>query len=105
MTFLDHLEELRKRIFYSLIALCVAAVVGFFFSQRVTDLLTRPVPNLVFLAPAEAFVVQLKVALAPAWIDAGVAAKLEMTGGLETAVTVTVAWAVRVPPAPLAVRV
>jgi sec-independent protein translocase protein TatC len=63
MTFLDHLEELRKRIFYSLIALCVAAVVGFFFSQRVTDLLTRPVPNLVFLAPAEAFVVQLKVAL------------------------------------------
>jgi sec-independent protein translocase protein TatC len=63
MTFLDHLEELRKRIFYSLIALCVAAVVGFFFSQRVTDLLTRPVPSLVFLAPAEAFVVQLKVAL------------------------------------------
>jgi len=63
MTFLDHLEELRKRIFYSLIALCVAAVVGFFFSQRVLDLLTRPVPNLVFLAPAEAFVVQLKVAL------------------------------------------
>ena len=63
MTFLDHLEELRKRIFYSLIALCVAAVVGFFFSQRVLDLLTRPVPSLVFLAPAEAFVVQLKVAL------------------------------------------
>ena len=63
MTFLDHLEELRKRIFYSLIALCVAAVVGFFISQRVLDLLTRPVPNFVFLAPAEAFVVHLKVAL------------------------------------------
>jgi sec-independent protein translocase protein TatC len=63
MTFLDHLEELRKRIFYSLIALVAAAVVGFFFSQRVLDLITRPVPSLVFLAPAEAFVVQLKVAL------------------------------------------
>ena len=63
MTFLDHLEELRKRILYSLIALCVTAVVGFFFSQRVLDLLTRPVPSLVFLAPAEAFIVQLKVAL------------------------------------------
>jgi sec-independent protein translocase protein TatC len=63
LTFLDHLEELRKRIFYSLIALCVTAVVGFFFSQRVLDMLTRPVPSLVFLAPAEAFVVQLKVAL------------------------------------------
>ena len=63
MTFLEHLEELRKRILYSLVALCVAAFAGFFFSQRVIDLLTRPVPNLVFLAPAEAFVVQLKVAL------------------------------------------
>jgi sec-independent protein translocase protein TatC len=63
MTFLDHLEELRKRILYSLIALGLAAVVGFFFSQRVLDLITRPVPSLVFLAPAEAFVVQLKVAL------------------------------------------
>jgi len=63
LTFLDHLEELRKRILYSLIALAVTAVVGFFFSQRVLNLLTRPVPELVFLAPAEAFVVQLKVAL------------------------------------------
>ena len=61
--FTSHLEELRKRIFHSLIALCAAAVVGFFFSRRVLDLLTRSVPNLVFLAPAEAFVVQLKVAL------------------------------------------
>ncbi len=63
MTFLDHLEELRKRIFYSLIALGVTAVVGFFFSQRVLNLLTRLVPSLVFLTPSEAFVVQLKVAL------------------------------------------
>jgi sec-independent protein translocase protein TatC len=51
VTFLDHLEELRKRIFYSLIALGATTVVAFFFSQRVLDLLT------------EAFIVQLKVAL------------------------------------------
>jgi sec-independent protein translocase protein TatC len=63
VTFLDHLEELRKRLLYSLVALGVAAVVGFFFSQRILDLLTKPVPSLVFLAPSEAFVVQLKVAL------------------------------------------
>jgi len=63
MTFLDHLEELRKRIFYSLVALGAAAIVGFVFSQRVLGLLTRLVPSLVFLAPSEAFVVQLKVAL------------------------------------------
>ena len=63
MTFLDHLEELRKRILYSLVALGVAAIVGFVFSERVLGLLTRLVPSLVFLAPSEAFVVQLKVAL------------------------------------------
>ncbi|MEO0081650.1 MAG: twin-arginine translocase subunit TatC [candidate division WOR-3 bacterium] len=62
--FLDHLEELRRRIFYSLITLAVAAVVAFFFSDRVLELLTRPVPKLVFLSPSEAFVVKLKVALA-----------------------------------------
>lgn len=63
MGLLDHLEELRKRIFYSLIAVGVGAVGGFFVAQRVLDLLTRPVGNLVFLSPSEALVVQLKVAL------------------------------------------
>lgn len=63
MTFLEHFEELRKRVFYSVIALAVGATVAYFFASRLLDLLTRPVPSLVFLAPAEAFVVQLKVAL------------------------------------------
>jgi sec-independent protein translocase protein TatC len=63
VTFLDHLEELRRRILYSAVAVGVGAVAGFFLAPRVTELLTRPVPELVFLAPAEAFVVQLKVAL------------------------------------------
>jgi sec-independent protein translocase protein TatC len=63
LTFWEHLEELRKRIFYSLIAIGVGATIGFIFAGRLVTLLTRPVPNLVFLAPAEAFVVQLKVAL------------------------------------------
>jgi len=63
VTFLDHLEELRKRLLYAAVALGAAAVAGFFLAPRVIDLLTRPVPELVFLAPAEAFIVQLKVAL------------------------------------------
>jgi len=62
-SFLDHLEELRKRIFWAALALVVGAVVGYFFSDWLTALLTRPVPRLVFLTPAEAFVVKLKVAL------------------------------------------
>jgi sec-independent protein translocase protein TatC len=63
MTFFDHLEELRRRIFYAAIAVALAAIAGYFLSDRVLELLTRPVPQLVFLAPAEAFVVKLKVAL------------------------------------------
>lgn len=63
MSFLDHLEELRRRIFYSLIALGVGAIAGWFVSAPLLELLTRPVQKLVFLAPAEAFTTQLKVAL------------------------------------------
>jgi sec-independent protein translocase protein TatC len=63
MTFFDHLEELRRRIFYAAIAVAVAAIAGYLLSDRVLELLTRPVPQLVFLAPAEAFVVKLKVSL------------------------------------------
>lgn len=63
MSFFDHLEELRRRIFYALIALGVAAIAGWFVSAPLLELLTRPVYKLVFLAPAEAFTTQLKVAL------------------------------------------
>ncbi|MFO7650287.1 MAG: twin-arginine translocase subunit TatC [bacterium] len=63
MSFFDHLEELRRRIFYALIALGVAAVAGWFVSAPLLAFLTGPVDRLVFLAPAEAFTTQLKVAL------------------------------------------
>jgi len=63
MSFWDHLEELRKRIFHSLSGVGIGATAGFFISNRVLGLLTRNVPRLVFLGPSEAFVVQLKVAL------------------------------------------
>jgi sec-independent protein translocase protein TatC len=59
----SHLEELRKRIVYSLIALVVGAAIAYFFSDRIVALLTRSVDKLVFLSPTEAFVVQLKAAL------------------------------------------
>ncbi len=62
-SFLDHLEELRKRIFWAALALVIGAIAGYFLSDWLTALLTRPVPRLVFLTPAEAFVVKLKVAL------------------------------------------
>jgi sec-independent protein translocase protein TatC len=67
MPFMEHLGELRTRIVRSLVALLVGLVIAFPFSERLTDFLARPVTKLgyklVFTAPAEAFWVQMKVAL------------------------------------------
>ncbi|MBD2202844.1 twin-arginine translocase subunit TatC [Calothrix sp. FACHB-1219] len=64
MSFFDHLEELRQRIFYALIAVAVA-VFGCFFNVRpIVQLLEVPAQGVKFLqlAPGEYFFVSLKVA-------------------------------------------
>ncbi|HEK86276.1 MAG: twin-arginine translocase subunit TatC [Candidatus Saccharicenans sp.] len=43
MTFLEHLEDLRKRLFYSIIAILVAVIPGWIFSQKLYAILARPV--------------------------------------------------------------
>ncbi len=43
MTFLEHLEDLRKRLFYSFIAIIVAVIPAWTFSRQLYDLLARPV--------------------------------------------------------------
>jgi sec-independent protein translocase protein TatC len=63
MGLLDHLEELRKRLIYSIVAVIVCAIIGYIVSSHVLDFLTGPVDNLVFLAPTEAFVTKLKISL------------------------------------------
>src|ERR1700756_5200526 len=72
MGFLEHLEELRRRIIYSLIAV----VVGFFacwaYAERIYEIMQRPImqalqhnglsEKLVYLNPTEPFNMYLKVA-------------------------------------------
>jgi sec-independent protein translocase protein TatC len=41
MSFLEHLEELRKRIIYSLYGVLAGCGISFFFAQRLTDYLQR----------------------------------------------------------------
>jgi len=43
MTFLEHLEDLRKRIFNSLIALLIAVIPGAIFSKDIFVILAKPV--------------------------------------------------------------
>jgi sec-independent protein translocase protein TatC len=47
MSLVDHLEELRWRIFKSLIALAVGFIIAFIFRQQIISFLEAPLPSLV----------------------------------------------------------
>jgi Tat protein translocase TatC len=72
MPFLDHLEELRWRILWSLVAILVGTIVGWVLLDKIDiiELLKRPIApylpggRLVFTSPAEPFMLTLKVAFA-----------------------------------------
>jgi sec-independent protein translocase protein TatC len=64
MSLFDHLEELRMRIFYALIAVAVGVVICFIFVNPIVQLLEVPAHGAKFLqlAPGEYFFVSIKVA-------------------------------------------
>jgi sec-independent protein translocase protein TatC len=63
LPFTDHLDELRHRLIISLVGIGIGFAVSYGFSQQLLLLLQRPMPaRLVFIAPTEAFFVNLKVA-------------------------------------------
>lgn len=71
MSFLEHLEELRRRVLWSLGALVLGALVGFWVTTQydVIGFLTRPVRplledgRLTYLHPTEPFMVSIKVGI------------------------------------------
>jgi sec-independent protein translocase protein TatC len=64
MSLFDHLEELRQRIFYALIATVLGIIGCFIEVNPIVKLLERPAQGVKFLqlAPGEYFFVSLKVA-------------------------------------------
>lgn len=64
MSLFDHLEELRRRIFYSLIAIALGVVGCFIAVNPIVRLLEVPAQGVKFLqlAPGEYFFVSIKVA-------------------------------------------
>lgn len=64
MSLFDHLEELRRRIFYALIAIVIGIVGCFLVVKPIVRLLEIPAQGVKFLqlAPGEYFFVSLKVA-------------------------------------------
>lgn len=64
MSLFDHLEELRLRIFYALIAVVIGVIGCFIFVRPIVQLLEAPAQGVKFLqlAPGEFFFVSIKVA-------------------------------------------
>ncbi len=73
MSFLQHLEELRRRIIYSLIAVGVAFLACWKYSGKIYELMQKPIVDvlranhlpdkLVVLAPTDAFNLYMKIGL------------------------------------------
>ncbi len=69
MSLVDHLGELRWRLFKIIIAIGVGAVVGFFLSDRIIAILEAPLQSqqqggLLVLGPGDAFFIVMKVSVA-----------------------------------------
>ena len=64
MTLVDHLSELRSRIFKSLLAVAIGTAVGFLYVPQLIAIARQPIGDrpLYFTSPGEAFFIQLKLA-------------------------------------------
>jgi sec-independent protein translocase protein TatC len=70
MSFLDHLDELRRRIIYAAISVAIGFVIAFFFINDIFNFVMRPMQQLlppggtlVYTDPTEAFMLYIKIAL------------------------------------------
>ena len=70
MSFLDHLDELRRRIVYTVISIFVGFLIAFLFISQIFDFIMRPLQQLlpeggtlIFTDPTEAFILYIKIAL------------------------------------------
>ncbi|RMG42425.1 MAG: twin-arginine translocase subunit TatC [Candidatus Dadabacteria bacterium] len=69
MTILDHLADLRSCLLRSFVAVILAALLAYYFSTDIFEILSKPFgdafqgANLIGTGPAEAFILKLKVSL------------------------------------------
>jgi len=70
MSFLEHLDELRKRIVHSLLAIAGGILIAFFFIDRISKFLLEPTQRvlpagskMIYTQPGEAFSFNVQIAL------------------------------------------
>jgi len=70
MSFLEHLDELRRRIIWALVSVLVGFLIALFFVYDIFDFIMRPMQQLlppggtlVYTDPSEAFMLMIKIAL------------------------------------------
>lgn len=67
VTLIQHLDELRKVLLVSIIAIVVAAFACFYFSDQLLELIKRPISNLnlqlYFIGVAEGFFIKVKLSV------------------------------------------
>jgi len=61
--FLDHIRELRARLFRVFLWVALGASAGWSFSGRILDWIIAPVGSAVYINPVDPFLVRLKIAL------------------------------------------
>ena len=78
MSFLEHLEELRKRIINAVLGVAVGIGLSFFFIQRIYEFLTAPAlatlpegSRLIYTQPTEAFSLYIQISLISGAVFAG----------------------------------
>lgn len=62
-SFIEHLEELRKRILWIFLAVVVFSIPAYLFVDEVIAFLASQTGGFVFLRPAEAFLARLKISV------------------------------------------
>lgn len=69
MSFLDHLDELRRRLVYSVVSVFIGFIVAFFFVEDLFTFVMAPMQalltdgqKLIYTEPTEAFILRIKLA-------------------------------------------
>jgi len=85
MSFLDHLDELRRRIIYVVISITVGFVAAFFFIDEIFNFIMQPLQQLlpsggtlIYTDPTEAFILYIKIALIAGLLLASPAVMLQV---------------------------